>query len=192
MKFAYIRPTKHLSEQEQRDALAGITFDGWYVDEKPSRGDPGWYWREMAILACRPGSGDEIHVSHASVIADSASQALDKLAEITARGAVLVVAATGRRYSWHPDAVEAMELAREMERETRRAVAKIGGNAYAKRQAEKREREARKMRKAERMWRDKSVSTAAVIEFSGLSRAELYNRFGPRGTPRFWKKKEST
>lgn len=187
MKLAYIRPTKLHSETAQRAALAGSSIDEWYVDEKPSRGEAGWYWREKVIRACRQGEGDEIHVSHASVIADNVRTALEKLAEITERGAVLVVASTGKRYTWHPDAALGMELALEMEREARRLVAKIGGDAAAKAAAERRERNAEKARQTKRMWLDKSIPTPEVEAFAKASRNALYKRFGPRGTPRFGK-----
>jgi hypothetical protein len=81
MKFAYIRPTKLHPEAEQRIAiLRGGVLDEWYVDEKPARGQPGWYWWDKLIRACRPGEADEIHVSDASVIADSEAFARNQAA----------------------------------------------------------------------------------------------------------------
>lgn len=187
MKFAYIRPTKLHPEAEQRIAiLRGGVLDEWYVDEKPARGQPGWYWWDKLIRACRPGEADEIHVSDASVIADSVPIALKRIGDITARGATLVIASTGKRYSWHPDAAMAIELAMEMAAEARRMVAKIGGEAFARNQAARRERAAKKMAEIERMWRDPTVSTGDALRAAGgLSRHALYKRFGPRGTPRF-------
>ena len=186
-KFSYIRPTKLHPEAEQTEVLVGERFDEEFVDETPKRGEPAWFWREQVIRACRHGSGDEIWVSHASVIADSASQALDKLSEITARGAVLVVASTGKRYKWHQDAALAMELAREMEREARREVARKGGEAFARNAAARRKRKEVKMQVAEDLWRNKVLSTEDVMAKTGLTRHALYKRFGPRGTPRFGK-----
>lgn len=187
MKFAYVRPTKLHHGHEQRMALESLPIDDWYVDEKPHHGEPDWYWWDKLVRACRPGSGDEIHVSHASVIADSVPIALKRLGDITAREATLVIASTGRRYSWHPDAAQAMELAMEMAAEARRLVAKIGGDAFAKNAAVRRERQAKRWLDVERMWRDPNVGTAVVVEFAGVSRNALYKQFGARGTPRFGK-----
>jgi hypothetical protein len=185
MKLAYLRPTKLHPEAEQRAALAGNSIDEWYVDEKPKRGEPGWYFRDKLIFACRKGAKDEIHVSHASIIADSVTGALEKLAEITARGAVLVIASTGKRYRWHPDAALGMELALEMEREARRLVAKIGGDKFAANQAERRERRMKKHIAARDLWLDKTVPTDEVVKRTGMTRDALYNQFGARGLPRF-------
>jgi hypothetical protein len=186
MKLAYLRPTKLHPEGEQRLVLGDVP-DEWYVDEKPKRGPQVWFWRDKMIRACRQGAGDEIHVSHASVIADSVTGALEKLAEITERGAVLVIASTGERYSWHPDAALGLKLALEMEREARRLVAKIGGDAHAKAAAERRARAAKRSAEIKAMWLDKTVATPDVERFAKASRNALYKRFGPRGTPRFGK-----
>ena len=189
-KFSYIRPTKLHPEREQREALAGLAPNEEFVDEKPSRGEPGWYWWDKLVRACRPGCADEVHVSHASVIADSVPIALKRLGDLAAREAVLVIASTERRYSWHPDAAHALELALEMEREARRLVAKLGGDAFARRMAAKRKSEAAKLREAKRMWLDPTVLTEDVIAFAGMSRNALYKRFGMRGTPRFGRQED--
>jgi hypothetical protein len=184
-RFSYIRPTKLHPEPEQRAALAGISFDEEYHDAKPRRGDPGWFWWEKLVHACRPGEGDEVHVSHASVIADSVPIALKKLGDLAARGAVLVVASTGKRYTWHPDAADALKLALEMEREARREVARRGGEGQARKAQERRKREARKLAEAKRLWLDRSILVEEVYAKTGMTRHELYKLFGPSGRPRF-------
>lgn len=187
MKVAYVRATKLLSEADQRAALAGGKFRDWYVDEKPKRGEPGRYWLGKAIHACRPGSDDELWVSHASVIADSLPAALEVLAQITERGAVLVVASTGKRYAWHPDAAPALELALSIEREVRQAVAKKGGEAAAKAAADRRRAAAGKLAEAKRLWLDQSIPASEVYARTGMTRHELHKQFGPSGRPRFGK-----
>lgn len=184
-QFLYIRPSKLHPEREQRAAFAGRSFDEEYVDSKPPRGEPGWYWWDKLVRACRPDHGDEVHVSHASVIADSVPIAFKRLGDLTARGAVLVVAASGKSYRWHPDAAGMAELAIEMEREARREVARRGGEGFARKMAKKRRAEAEKLREIKRRWLDPTIITEDVIDFAGMSRNALYKRFGPRGTPRF-------
>jgi hypothetical protein len=189
-KFSYIRPTKLHPENEQRAELCASigcgAFDEEYLDAKPKRGAPGWYWWDKLVRSCRPGCSDEVHVSTASVIADSVPIALKRIGDLTAREAVLVVASTGKRYTWHPDAALAIDLALEMAAEARRLVAKIGGEAFARNQAARRERAAKKMAEIERLWLDPTVSTGDALRAAGgLSRHSLYKRFGPRGTPRF-------
>ncbi len=111
--------------------------------------------------------------------------AMGKLAEITARGAVLVVASTGKRYAWHADAAEAIELAMEMQLEARRLVGKLGGEIFARNAAARRARAEKRMREVLRMWLDPAIATEAVVEFAGMSRNALYKRLGGRGTPKF-------
>lgn len=184
-KFLYIRPTKLHPEREQRAALEGVEADEVCVDEKPKRGQPTWYWWDKLIRACRPDEGDEVYVSHAGVIADSVPIAFKRLGDLTARGATLVVASTGQRYVWHPDAAKAMELALEMEREARREVARRGGEAFAQKMAKKRRGEADKLREIKRRWLDPTILTEDVAAYAGMTRNALYKRLGPRGTPRF-------
>lgn len=186
-KFLYIRPTKLHPEREQRSVLEGIAADEVYVDEKPKRGQPTWYWWDKLIRACRPDEGDEVYVSHAGVIADSVPIAFKRLGDLTARGATLVIASTGNRYRWHPDAAAMAELAVEMEREARREVARRGGEGFARKKAAERRANAAKLREARRQWLDPTILTEDVVRFAGMSRNALYKRYGPRGTPRFGK-----
>ena len=98
-KFLYIRPTKLHPEREQRSVLEGIAADEVYVDEKPKRGQPTWYWWDKLIRACRPDEGDEVYVSHAGVIADSVPIAFTTSAFIFTAIALLVAGLIGAVFS---------------------------------------------------------------------------------------------
>ncbi len=111
--------------------------------------------------------------------------ALKRLGDLTAREAVLVIVSTGKRYSWHPAAADAIGLAMEMASEARSLVGKIGGEAFARIAAAKREREAKKLAEAKRLWLDVSVPVDDVYRQTGMTRNQLNKRFGPSGRPRF-------
>lgn len=187
-RFSYIRPTKARSEEEQRATLNGMQFDEEYVEAKPKRdAPPPSYWWKKLVQACRPGESDEVHVSHAGVIADSMEVAIERLGELTARETALVVASSGKRYLWHPDAALAMEVAAEIVREARVEAGRRGGAKFAKMQAEKRAAEEAKWEEAKRLWLDTSIPVEDVYAYTKLTRNQLYQRFGPSGRKRFKK-----
>ena len=45
MIFFYVRPTKLRPKADQLAVLSGEP-DEWYIDEKPTRGEPDWFWWE--------------------------------------------------------------------------------------------------------------------------------------------------
>lgn len=188
-KFGYIRPTKMHPEAEQRAALAHIAPEDLAVDEKPKRGEPPWYWFDKVVGFCRLGAFDEVHISHESVLGASIDDALDRLRRLTERNAVLVVASSGQRYSFHPAAASAVELAQRITAEARQAVAKKAATAWQKKAAKEREAKAAHWAETERRWYKEHETPGAVIaREQGYSRAYLGKMLGPRGSPRFGRK----
>lgn len=195
MKFSYIRPTKMLRESAQRKALEPFgPFDEEYLDERPKRGAAGWFWLGKLALACRTGSGDVIHISHASVLGATAEEALRKLSELADREAVLVVAATGERYTFHPDAASGLAFAAEVEREARAAIQRKAVDAWKLKADDIRRAKMAHWTKTKNRWlKELDTSGAKIAAEQGYSRAYLNAKLGPRGTRKFvGGKKEKT
>lgn len=188
-KFGYIRPTKMHPEPEQRAALAHIAPEDLCVDEKPKRGEPTWYWFDKVVGFCRPGSFDEVHISHESVLGASVDEALDRLRRLTERNTVLVVASGGQRYSYHPAAASAVELAQRIAAEARQAVAKRAASAWSKKAAQERKAKAAHWNETKRRWyKEHETPGAVVAREQGFSRAYLNKMLGPRGSAPFGRK----
>jgi hypothetical protein len=200
MRKAYLRESKLYPLDVQRRGLEHAGFMDWgdmapvYVDAKPKRADAGWSWREEVIRSCRPGEGDEVWIAFAGVWAGSAAAALDALKALAERGAALVVAETGARYQWHPDAVSAIELAHAIEAENKRKITRKATLASMVTAERKRRAKAARWKEAKEMWlHDKTLTGDEVASRTGFSRSLLHRSLGARGTPRFVKpKKEST
>lgn len=196
MRKAYVRESKLHPMVEQEAILREAGFTDWssdapvYIDAKPKRGDAGWEWRRYAIRSCRPGCDDEIWVAWAGVWASSTSDALEALRDLTERGAVLVVASTDQRYSFHPDAAAGLELAAAITREHARLASRKASEARRIKNEAERKAEAQKWRDAWKLWLNNEDMTAEQIaKQMGVSRSFLIRKFGPRGTPRFGKKR---
>ena len=187
------------SIEAQRRELERVGFTDWsenapvYTDEKPKRGEAGWYWRDKIIRACRREEDDEVWVAWPSVWADSAREALEGLRQLAERGAVLCIASTGERHHYHPEAVSGLELAYQMERDAKRRItAKATAASVVAADRKKRARAAR-WKEAKELWlKDTTLTGEQVAAKTGFSRSLLNRELGPRGTPRFGKPRKDT
>lgn len=196
MKICYLRASQMHSIDAQRRELERVGFNDLsddanaaYIDAKPKRGEAGWWWRAQAIHACRQGEDDELWVAWPSVWADNAREALDGLRQLTERGAILCIATTGERFSYHADAASGLELAYKMEQDAKRRITSRATAASVVAAGRRRAARAKKWAEAKRMWlHEPGMTGKQVAEATGFSRAYLNLKLGPRGTPRFGKK----
>lgn len=195
MKLAYLRSSKMhpLDEQEQMLRHAGISqwgeHDPVYFDLKPKRGETAWDQRRAAIRACRPDNGDEVWVAWPGVWGSSPADALEALRDLSERGAVLCVAATDSRYSFHPDASAGLDLAAAIARDNARRATRKATIQRQKNREAKRDAEEQQWREAWKLWlNDESMTGAQIAEKLGVTRSWLVRKFGPRGTPKFGRK----
>jgi hypothetical protein len=195
MKKAYLRESKTYPLDAQSRELERVGFLDWsgdgpmYIDTRPKRGAAAWSWRAEVIRSCRPGAGDEVWVAFAGVWAGSSAFALEGLKGLTERGAALVVAETGARYHWHPDALSAMELAHAIEAENKRLITSKATAASVVVARRVRRANAARWGEATHLWlHDHTLTGAEVASQTGFSRALLHRELGPRGTARFGRK----
>lgn len=190
MRVPFIRLGKGLpSEADQRAALAhdGVTeaelAEAW-VEPAPRKSVEPAQWGYM-LGALR--EGDEVSISRPAVLAASEREARERLAAMAERGAVLRIASTGRRYKWHPDAAEALQLALDVRADERSLVmgkARAGLKALGRKKFTPQQ-----WKDAHRLWADKAVTAEAAAERSGIAQRTLYRKLGPKGTEPFGKAK---
>jgi len=179
-----------LAEQGEVLRAAGIEADGGrvYTDTAPKkrRGQESTTLPELDLaLRSRRVPGDELWVSHPCVFATSEADARLRLARLTERQATLCIASTGRRYRWHPDAADGLQLAGEIVDDLIRWRTTPGRAAAEKRRARQEVKATKAWKEAERLWKDDAVTVAQVAERTGLAVRTLYRRLGPKGTALF-------
>jgi DNA invertase Pin-like site-specific DNA recombinase len=193
VKLAYVRMSKVTPREPQEVVLRAAGFTDWsdtgpvYVDEEPKRraAGEGREWRARAIAACRQNGGDEVWVATLGVWASTVADALSALEALTARGATLCVASTSRRYSFHPDAADALALAAEIGAANQGVAAAAARASAAKRRAERTEDDADLWKKAERLWADPAVTVVKAAAETGIPLRTLYRHLGRKGTEPF-------
>ena len=191
IRVAYIRPSKAHPEAEQRAALATVDLTDptmLYVEEMPRRKKAAAETRDerdRAIHACRPVSQDELWIASPGVWGTVQADALAALQRLTERGAVLCIVSTGTRHRWHPDAASAIEFARLVAAENQNAATASARKAAAIRRERDAEEQEEALKEAKRLWTDKAVTVAQVVERTGLAQRTLYRKLGPKGTEPF-------
>lgn len=189
MKRGYIRLSKagpSLEDQQKALERAGINnfSEGVsvFVDPPLKRGDPPtWLGRTKAIQSLRPG--DELVVSSASRLGTTMSDVLGVLRAVGERQASILVADSGHKVAWHPDALAAVEFAQGAELENRREVAATARAAQAatgRVGGAPKQLHGEALEKAKRLWADQSLSAAEVAERVGVTTRTLYRRLGER------------
>lgn len=186
MRVVYIRVAKGLPpEPEQRaDLIAkGAEPDemaeAWVQKGKPKPGEKPQ--REYMLGALR--EGDEVWIARPAIIGASEPDILDFLAAMAEMGAALYVASTDRRYQWHPDAADALRLAKEAKADERGAVMEKARAGIRNRRETLFSPEQWAL--AERLWHDRTVTAKQVEAATGISWSRLYHKFKARGTPAF-------
>lgn len=195
VRVAYIRVSKGLqTEAEQREALAAaglsadeLAHDAVWLDRhrKPKPGQGDYPQRDYMLGALR--DGDEVWVAAPRVISSTERDALDFLAKLTGHGAVLRVASTGARYRWHPDAAEAIALARDIKADERSFVMAKARAALTGARKAREAHAAAAWKRARAMWVDPTASAVDVAKATEIPVRTLYRKLGPKGTPAFGK-----
>lgn len=190
MKLPYIRLGKGLpTEAAQRQALrdAGLTdadlAEAYVEKAKPKAGEQSAWSYMMSATREQEGAPDEVCIARPAILAASEQQARERLAELTAQGGALFVASTGRRYRWHPDAAEGIQLAHDVRADERSLVLEkaraslraLGRQAFTPQQ----------WKEARQLWADPAVTVADAEKRSGIGHRTLYRRLGPKGTAPF-------
>jgi hypothetical protein len=180
-RHAYMRETKSLPSAERQmevPCAAGLIAlnperDNAYLDAARRRrmADLVLVERAHAIHACRPG--DELWIATPAVLGASVDDALSVLEQVTRRGAVLRIAATGKMFTWHPEAASALALA--IGEELRRAKTSTAREAAKAREARTRGEMKRSWDQAKAMWSDLQHTVKAISEATGIKVRTLYN-----------------
>lgn len=193
MKVAYLRISKGLpTEAEQRAALlaAGVSpeemADAW-VDRRTRKLRPGENptpQRGYLLQAIR--EGDEVWIARPAVAAQTETEGLDFLRELTECGAVLCVASTGGRHRWSADVLDALSWVKEARADARGLVM---AQARAGRAAGRKTFSPQQWKTAREVWADPDQPAAKAEEASGIGVRTIYRRLGPKNTPTFGRKK---
>jgi hypothetical protein len=193
MRKPYARDYPGSTVEEQRAVLEAElgSLEYLYADEKPRRKrapeDDPMPQRTKAIARMR--EGDELVVSTPAVIGFTEQDTRSVLAGLAERGATLYVVSLRRQFRWHPDAADALDLARltaQVVQDAKAAAmragkAKFGSGGRGKRAlTEEQKAEIKRL-----YWHDPTVSVAWIGEKYGCSDSTLNKRLGPRGTPVF-------
>jgi hypothetical protein len=191
VRIPYIRLAKGLpTEAAQRQAIkaAGLSDEdlaGAYVDRaKLKPGEMSAWAYMMGAVRTEGAEVGEVWIARPAIIAGAEMQA--RLIELTEQGGVLVVASTGRRHRWHPDAAEALTLAADIRADERALVmakaraagAVLGRQNYPPEQ----------WKRAKALWVDPTKTAEQAAAESGIGMRSLYRKYGPKGTPAFGRK----
>lgn len=188
MRIPYIRLAKGLpTEAAQRQALraAGLSDEdmaGAYVDRaKLKPGELSAWSYMMGAVRTEGDEVDEVWIARPAIIAGADMQA--RLAELTEQGGVLVVASTGRRHRWHPDAAEALTLAADIRADERALVmakARAAGAALGRQNFTPQQ-----WKDAKAAWADETLTAEEAAAKTPIGMRSLYRKFGPKGSPAF-------
>lgn len=196
MHLCYICLRRGLpSEAEQREALAAggaseeELADVWLDDcrRKPKPDQPTQPERAYILGAAR--EGDVVLVARLGVLATTPDDALRFVAQISAEGAGLKDASTGRVYRVRPEAAQdvtdALHLAADIAADERRLVLerarshiKAQPGAAPKMSEEDKER-------ARRFWHDQTLTNEQAVAKAGWPERMLYRALGKRHRPAF-------
>lgn len=190
MRLPYIRigkglPTEAAQRQALRDAgLADADLAEAYVEKaKLKAGEQAAWGHLMGAIREQEGEPDQVCIARPAILAATEQQARERLAELTAQGGALFVASTMRLYRWHPDAAEAISLAREVRADERALV--LEGARAGKRALGRQTFTPQQWKEARALWADPSVTVADAEKRSGIGQRTLYRRLGPKGTAPF-------
>lgn len=194
VRVAYIRLGKGLpTEAEQRSALEGagltaVEMAEVYVDKvKLSKSEePAWDYM-MGALRTDGDKPDEVCIARPAILANTEAEARQRIVRLTAQGAVLVIASSGRRYKVRSDAAQdvadALQLSADVKADERALVMakaraglkNIGRKKFTPQQ----------WKDAHRLWADKAVTAEDAAKRSGIAQRTLYRKLGPKGTEPF-------
>lgn len=171
MKRGYIRPSGWCSREDQEATLiaAGVALDVIYVE-----GEIGNL--HYAVLSLR--EGDELVVSSLDRIAGDRIALQKWMAEVRAKGAVILEAETGRRTD---DAEQAVEMV--LDALKRRGHKTEDAKRYGKMAKHSKRRAQVGRDEAFRIWRDEKYTRDEAAKLIGLSPTTCFRRYGKRGVP---------
>lgn len=191
MRIPYIRLAKGLpTEAAQRQALqaAGLSAEdmaGAYVDGAKLRPGEASAWSYMMGAVRTEGDEvDEVWIARPAILAGVEMEA--RLIEVTQQGGILCVASSGRRYRWHPDAAEAIQLmahSRADERALVMAKARAAGAALGRQNYTP-----QLWKDAKALWQDETLTAEEAAAKTPIGMRSLYRKFGPKGSPAFGRK----
>lgn len=196
VSVGYIRLRKagpSMKEQAAKLAAAGCPVSGIdarvYIDEQSRRKqkpeDEPLPERARAIRCCR--EGDRLVIDSAATLGVSTEDILRAVGQVGKRGAV-VFDATAEELLEVSDVALAIEFAhrggtelrKERGRQMRRKAVERGAFGAAEVRWDEKQ-----LAKAKSLWMNALLTAKEVQEKTGIPARTLYNKFGPRGTPRF-------
>ena len=180
-QVVYLRHDRALPgvrSQLEAIATAGLdtalvpVFTGGLTKSKQTRGcllDPACL---LAVDTCSQGT--EFWVSHEAVLG-TAAEAAAMLEVLGEHDAVLQVASSGKRYTWHPAAASLAALVRATAKPQKTTHdGKMSAAALA-REAKHRAENAEAWAEAKLMWNDRSNTVLAIEKVTGIKRRSLYH-----------------
>lgn len=183
------------AEQDAALVAAGATDDemaeAWVDDcrRRPKKGEPAQPQRDYLPGAAR--EGDVVLVARLAVLSTTHEDALRFVATISAEGATLKDASTGRTYRVRPEAsqdvADALRLAADIAEDERKAVLE-----HARRHIKSMPGAAPSMteddkRRVSVYWFDQTLTTKEAAAKAGFIERTLYRNLGKRNRPAFGK-----
>ena len=188
MSVAYLRIAKGLpTEAAQIAAITAAAGEApapsmtWRDAATKQKGVGVFDQRDYMLLSIR--AGDEVWIARSSIAARNEAEAAEFLRLASERGAVVCVAATGKRYRWTPDLLDGLDFIRSVRSDVQAAIMEKAREARRKlgRQTFSDEQKA----KAKKLWADPNVTIKQAEAQAGITGRTMARWWGGKGTPKF-------